>query len=98
MEPLPEPNSTSGPFPLPAQDWQQTPPAVQASLHPLRDELGQRQERVESRAARLHQHSTTSSRPPSSDAPSQKPRRRTGAQSARQGGGKPGQPGQRQGL
>jgi hypothetical protein len=98
MEPLPEPNRTSGPCPFPAQAWPQTPPAVQASLPPLRDERGQLQERVESLAARRHQQSTTSSRPPSADSPSKKPRRRTGAKSARQGGGTPGHPGHRPGL
>ena len=69
MEPLPEPNSTSWPFPFTAQDWQQTPPAVQAYLHTLRDEMGQLQERVERLEARLPQNSTTSSRPPSSNSP-----------------------------
>jgi hypothetical protein len=86
MEPLPEPNSPSWRLPFTAQDWQQTPPAVQTYLHTLRDEMDQLQEGVERLEARLHQHSTTSSRPPSSDSPFQKPHRRTGAKSARKGG------------
>jgi transposase len=99
MEPLPEPNSTSWPFPFTVQDWEQTPAAVQAYLHTLRDEMGQLQERMESVEARLKQNSTTSSRPPSSDSPYQKPRRRTeSSTSRRKGGGKPGHPGHRQVL
>ena len=30
---LSEPNRTSGSFPFTEQDWEQTPPAVQAYLH-----------------------------------------------------------------
>jgi transposase len=98
MEPLPEPTSTVWPFPFTEQDWEQTPPAVQAYLHTLRAEMGQLQERVESLEARVNQNSTTSSRPPSSDSPYKKPRRRTGPKGSRKGGGKPGHRGHRQGL
>ena len=92
-------------FPFTEPDWAQTPPAVQAYISTLHDEMGrlrhamgQLQERVESLEARLNQNSTTSSRPPSSDAPYKKPRRRTGSKGARKGGGKPGHPGHRQVL
>jgi len=98
MEPLPEPNSPSWPFPFTVQDWQQAPPTVQTYLHTLRDEMDQLQERVEHLEAQLHQHSTTLSRPPSSDSPFQKPHRRTGAKSTRKGGGTPGHPEHRQVL
>jgi transposase len=98
MEPLLEPNSTMWPWPFTAQDWEQTPPAVQAYLRTMRHEMGQLQERVESLEARLNQHATTSSRPPSSDAPYKKPRRRTGGKGSRKGGGKPGHSGHRQAL
>jgi transposase len=99
MEPLLESNTTLWPFPFTAQDWQQTPPAVQAYLRTLRHEVGQLHERVESLEARLKQDSTTSSRPPSSDSPYKKPRRRTGLSTrARKGGGKPGHTGHRQVL
>jgi transposase len=98
MELLPEPNSTLWPFPFTEQDWEQTPPAVRASLHTLHDGLGQLQSRVEGLEARLNQHSTTSSKPPSSDSPDKKPRRRTGSKHARKGGGKPGHAGHRQML
>ena len=105
MEPLPEPTSTVGSPPFTRQDWTQTPPAVQVSVHTLHDELqhlrgelGHLQERVETLEARLHHNSTPSSRPPSSDPPSSKPRRRPGAKTARKGGGTPGHPGHRQVL
>jgi transposase len=98
MEPLPEPNSPHWPLPFTAQDWQQTPPTVQANLHTLRDEMDQLQERVERLEARLQLNSTTSSRPPSSDSPFKKPHRRTGAKRSWKGGGKPGHPGHRQVL
>ena len=99
MERLPEPDSTRWSFPFTEQDWEQTPPAVQAYLHPLHDEMGQLRERVESLEARLNPDSTTSSRPPSSDSPYKKPRRRPGSSTRpRTGGGKPGPPGHRQVL
>jgi transposase len=99
MELLPEPDSLRGLFPFTEQDWAQTPPAVQAYLYTLHDEMSQLQERVEKLEVRLNQDSTTSSRPPSSDSPYKKPRRRSGASPRpRQGGGKPGHPGQRQVL
>jgi transposase len=98
MEPRSESARTVWPFPFTPQDWEQTPPAVQAYLRTVRDELGQLQERVETLEARLTQHSTTSSRPPSSDSPSKKPRQRPTVTTPRKAGGKPGHPGHRQGL
>ena len=105
MEPLLEPISTVGSSPFTPQDWAQTPAAVRAYVHTLHDEiqhlrgeLGHLQERVETLEARVNQNSTTSSRPPSSDSPYTKPRRRTGAKTGRKGGGKPGHPGHRQVL
>ena len=77
MEPLSEPTNTVWPFPFTPQDWEQTPPAVQAYVHTLHDELAQLHERVDTLEARLKQNSTTSSRPPSSDSPYKKPRQRT---------------------
>ena len=98
MEALLESNTTLWPFPFTQQDWQQTPPAVQAYLQTLHREVGQLHERVESLEARLKQDSTTSSRPPSSDWPYKKPRCRTGSGASRKGGGKPGHVGHRQVL
>jgi transposase len=98
MEPLSEPANTAWPFPFTSQDWEQTPPAVQAYLRTVRDELGQLQEHIATLEARLHQDSTTSHRPPSSDNPYKKPRQRTTATTPRKAGGKPGHPGHRQVL
>jgi transposase len=98
MEARSEPANTVWPFPFTAQDWEQTPPAVQAYLRPVRDALDQLQERVETLEARLKQTSTTSSRPPSSDAPYKRPQQRTTSTTPRKAGGKPGHPGHRQVL
>ncbi len=86
MEPLSEPTNTVWPFPFTPQDWEQTPPAVQAYVRTLRDELAQLHDRVETLEARLTQNSTTSSRPPSSDSPYKKPRRRTTSTTPAQSG------------
>jgi transposase len=95
-----EPRSASAnpvwPFPFVPQDWEHTPAAVQASVHTLQDALTQLRARVEALAARLTPNAMTSHRPPSSDAPYQKPRHRT--TTPRQAGGKPGHPGHRQAL
>ena len=69
MEPFSEPTDTVWPFPFTPQDWVQTPPAVQAYIRTLRDEVAQLHGRLETFAARLTQNSTTSSQPPSSDSP-----------------------------
>ncbi len=98
MEPLPEPANIGWPFPFTPQDWEQTPPAVQAYLRTMRDALGQLHDRIETLEARLKQNSTTSSQPPSADSPYQKPRRRTTSTTPRKAGGKPGHPGHRQVL
>src|SRR5712691_3388335 len=98
MEPRSEPTNPVWPFPFTPQDWEQTPPAVQAYLRTVRDELGQLHERVETLEARLTQHSTTSSWPPSSDSPYKKPHQRTTATTPRKAGGKPGHQGHRQGF
>jgi transposase len=95
-QPLPS-DDAAWPFPFPRQDWEQTPPAVQAYLRTVRDALEQLQERVETLEARLQQNSTTSQRPPSSDSPYKKPRQRPST-TPRKAGGKPGHPGHRQVL
>src|SRR6266516_962832 len=63
MEPRSEPTNTVWPFPFTPQDWEQTPPAVQAYLRTVRDALGQLQERVETLEVRLKQNSTTATTP-----------------------------------
>ena len=98
MEPRSEPANPGWSFPFPPQDWEQTPPAVQAYVRALRDEVQQLHDSVETLEARLQQNSTTSSRPPSSDSPYKKPRLRPTAATPRKAGGKPGHPGHRQVL
>src|SRR5215468_12435472 len=90
--------NTAWPFPFTPQDWEQTPPAVQAYVHTLHNELTQLRERVEALEARLQANSTTSHRPPASDSPYKKPRQRPHAATPRKAGGKPGHPGHRQAL
>ncbi len=94
MEPQSEPTNSLWPFPFTPQDWEQTPPAVQAYLHSVCNALKQLHERVETLEARLTQNSTTSHRPPSSDSPYKKRRQRTPF--PRKAGGQPGHPGHRQ--
>src|SRR5215467_9623088 len=98
MEPLSEPANTVWSFPFTPQDWAQTPLAVQAYVRTLRDEVEQLHDCVETLEARLQQNSTTSSRPPSSDSPYKKPRKRMTTTPHRKAGGKPGHPGHRQAL
>jgi len=87
MEPRSAPHNTVWPFPFTPQDWAQTPTAVQAYVHILPDELTQLRARVEVLEARLMQNSTTSQRPPSSDAPYKKPRQRPTMTPRRKAGG-----------
>ena len=72
MDQLPTPDNAPWPFPFPRQDWEQTPPAVQAYLRTVQPDLTplqDLQDRVASLEARLRQDSSTSNRPPSSDHP-----------------------------
>src|SRR4029453_5432682 len=98
MEALADPTNPRWPFPFTPQDWAQTPLAVQAYVHTLRDEVKQLHDGVETLEARLRQKSTTSSKPPSSDSPYKQPRLRPTAATPRKAGGKLGHPGHRQAL
>jgi transposase len=93
MEPQSAPVHPVWPLPFGPQDWEHTPPAVQAYVHTLHHELTQLRERVDAWEARLKADSTTSHRPPSSDSPYKKPRQRP--TTSRKAGGKPGHPGHR---
>jgi hypothetical protein len=53
MASLSEPANAGWLFPFRPQDWEQTPPAVQAYLGTVRDEVEQLQGRVETLEARL---------------------------------------------
>jgi hypothetical protein len=92
------PASTAWPFPLPSQDWVQTPTAVHAYLRTVQQDLAELRQRVETLETRLNQNSTTSHRPPSSDSPDKKPRQRSAQATSRNAGGKPGHAGHRQVL
>jgi transposase len=98
MQPVTESLSTAWLFPFTPQDWAQTPPAVQAYVRTLSDEVAQLHDRVETLEVRLTQNSTTSSKPPSSDSPYKKPQRHAPSTTPRKAGGKPGHQGHRQGL
>jgi len=98
MEPQSAPVHSVWPFPFGPQDWEHTPPAVQAYVHTLHHELTQLRARVDALEARLKADSTTSQGPPSSDSPYKKPRQRSTTTPRRKAGGKPGHPGHRQVL
>jgi transposase len=79
--------------PIPAELWDQVPPAAQAAILALVQSYEQRltalQRRVEALEQQLGQNSTNSSRPPSSDPPNVK-RAPPRAPSGRRSGGQPG--------
>ena len=97
--PSADPNipTTAWPFPCAQADWAQTPPAVQAYIAAVHQELAQLKQRVEALEARPHATAATSRRPPSSDSPFRKGRKkrpgttagRPGAKPGHQGGGQP---------
>ena len=91
-------NTTEWPFPFVQADWAQTPPAVQAHIVALHQELAQLTQRVEALEARTQATSQTSSRPPSSDSPYRKGRKKRRHQTSGRPGAKPGHPGTRQTL
>src|SRR5438309_5882882 len=79
--------------PIPAELWNQIPPAAQTAILALVQQYEQRlqalQQQVDDLRQRLNQNSTNSSRPPSSDPPHVK-RRPPRPSSDRQRGGQPG--------
>jgi transposase len=95
-----EPNvhTSEWPFPFSQADWDQTPPAVQAYIVALHQELAQLKQRVEALEARAQSTSETSNRPPSSDSPFHKGRNKRHRKTSGRPGAKPGHPGARQTL
>jgi transposase len=63
-------------FPFSPTEWELTPPAVQAHLQSLQQRVNQLEKQVETLQGRVEQSSQTSSKPPSSDSPFQKPTRK----------------------
>lgn len=99
-KPPPEPviDTTEWLFPFSPADWEQTPPAVQAYIAALHQELVHLKQRVEALEARTQTTSETSSRPPSSDSPFRKGRKKRRRRTSGRPGAKPGHPGVRQTL
>ena len=87
LDPVPLPDKLG----ISAEDWHQTPTSVQQHFLSLL-------KRVETLEARLHQDSSNSSRPPSTDALAKKSARRAQAAERRKPGAKPGHPGHHQVL
>jgi transposase len=98
-KPPSEPNRpTDWPFPFSPDDWAQTPPAGQAYIATLPQELEQLKQRVEALEARTQAPSQTSSRPSSSDSPFRKGRKKRHCKTSGRPGAKAGHPGVRQSL
>lgn len=98
-KPSSEPNRPPDwPFPFSQDDWAQTPPAVQAYIAALHQEVAQLKQRVEALEARTQATSQTSSRPPSSDSPYRKGRNKRDRTTVGRPGAKLGHPGVRQPL
>ena len=87
LDPVPLPEGLG----IPAEDWHQTPTSVRHQFLCLLKQ-------VDALEARLNQDSSNSSRPPSTDSPSTKRKRRTKAAERRKPGAKPGHPGHQQML
>jgi transposase len=90
-------NPTTWPFPFSEEDWHQTPPSVQQyvvelqrQLNELKQQLDQLQEQVDMLQGRVDKTAQTSSKPPSSDSPFKKSKRR---KSLGKRGAKKGHPG-----
>src|SRR5215510_3102054 len=73
-------------------DWELTPPAVQDYIQSLHQQIKQLQQQVDTLQGRVEKTSQTSSKPPSSDSPFDKPKR-TPRQSSGQRGGRKGHTG-----
>ena len=87
LEPVPLPEGLD----ISAEDWQQTPVSVRLVMRTLL-------QRLEALESRVHQDSSNSSRPPSTDTLSTKRQRRTKAAERRKAGAKPGHLGHSQVL
>ena len=88
LGPLPEGLTISG------EDWQKTPLSIQRLLVYLVEENARLRKRIEELEAKLNQRSDTSHRPPSTDSPFAKRKRKK----KRKAGGKKGHQGCRQAM
>ena len=79
-------------LPFGHMDWEPTPPAVQDYLQRLQQQIKQLQQQVDTLHGRVEKTSHTSSKPPSSDSPFDKPKHQQRQSSGKRGGRK-GHPG-----
>jgi len=86
------PDSILWALPFCHMDWELTPPAVQDDSQRLHQQIKQLQQQVDTLQGRGEKTSQTSSKPPSSDSPFDKPKRPQRQSSGKRGGRK-GHPG-----
>jgi len=79
-------------LPVCQMDWERTPPAVQTYIDSLHQQIKELEKQVETLQGRVDKTSQTSSKPPSSDSPFNKPKRNPSPSSGKRGGQK-GHPG-----
>lgn len=75
-------------LPICQMDWELTPPAVQDYIDRLHQQIQQLEKQVETLQGRVEKTSQTSSKPPSSDSPFNKPKRNRPQSSGKRGGQK----------
>jgi transposase len=75
-------------LPFCPMDWELTPPAVQDYIQSLHQQIKQLQQQVDTLQGRVEKTSQTSSKPPSSDSPFDKPKRTPRQSSGKRGGRK----------
>jgi transposase len=75
-------------LPFCPMDWELTPPAVQDYIQSLHQQIKQLQQQVDTLQGRVEKTSQTSSKPPSSDSPFDKPKRTPHQSSGKRGGRK----------
>ena len=75
-------------LPVCQMDWELTPPAVQDYIERLHRQIKDLEKQVETLQGRVDQTSQTSSKPPSSDSPFNKPKRHRPLSSGKRGGKK----------
>jgi transposase len=75
-------------LPVCQMDWERTPPAVQDYIQSLRQQIQQLEQQVDTLQGQVAKTSQTSSKPPSSDSPFNKPKRDRRPSSGKRGGQK----------
>lgn len=75
-------------LPFSQAQWALTPPAVQAHVQSQQQRINELEKQIETLQGRVEKTSQTSSKPPSSDSPFNKPKRKRRASSGKRGGQK----------